>query len=106
MAGPPDAAKEHGPLGVPMRIRNAPTALMNHLGYAKGYRYPHAEQGHWIAESYLPDGIPADERLFYRPSVQGREHDLSEAHRRRTKGFYEQGGAPDGEGPPEDRPAS
>ncbi len=82
-------ARELGPLGVPLRIRNAPTELMSRLGYGAGYRYPHGEAGHWIAESYLPDGIPAEERYPYRPSDQGREPDLVKAHRRRTGGFYD-----------------
>jgi putative ATPase len=87
-------ATELGPLGVPLRIRNAPTDLMSNLGYGEGYRYPHASPGHWIAESYLPDGIPAGQRALYLPSDQGREPDLVKAHRRRTRGFYD-AAAPD-----------
>jgi putative ATPase len=82
-------ARELGPLSVPMRIRNAPTALMDRLGYGRDYRYPHAEPGHWVPESYLPDGIPPGGGTIYRESHQGREKDLSTGHRRRTKGFYD-----------------
>ena len=33
-------AREHGNLGVPLHIRNAPTKLMKGLGYGKDYKYP------------------------------------------------------------------
>ncbi|MDM7915330.1 MAG: hypothetical protein QUU85_08710, partial [Candidatus Eisenbacteria bacterium] len=80
---------DRGPLPVPLRIRNAPTRLMEGLGYGAGYRYPHESPGHWIPESYLPDGIPESDRILYRSSRQGREADLVESHRKRTHGFYE-----------------
>lgn len=92
-------ARELGPLGVPLRIRNAPTQLMSHLGYGEGYRYPHASAGHWIAESYLPDGVPASQRRPYLPSEEGREPEIVKAHRRRTRGFYD----PPGEEPAGER---
>src|SRR5699024_7756324 len=51
-------AREHGTLEVPMHIRNAPTKLMQELGYAKGYRYAHNETGGYAAgETYLPDAL-------------------------------------------------
>jgi putative ATPase len=82
---------ELGPLPVPLRIRNAPTRLMDDLGYGHGYRYPHEVSGHWIPESYLPDGVPRERARIYEPSDQGRESDLAKAHRRRTRGFYDAG---------------
>ncbi len=92
-------ARDLGPLGVPLRIRNAPTALMAHLGFGEGYRYPHASTGHWIPESYLPDGIPASESRPYIPSDEGREPEIVKAHRRRTRGFYDRSGKdPAGDG--------
>src|ERR1700742_1630521 len=33
------AAKEHPSLPVPMQVRNAPTGLMQKLGYGDGYHY-------------------------------------------------------------------
>src|SRR5438128_11383770 len=39
---------------VPMHLRNAPTRLMKQLGYGKGYRYAHDEEGAYAAgETYL-----------------------------------------------------
>ena len=49
--------KELGPLPVPLKLRNAPTKLMEGLGYGGGYRYPHNFEGHYVADEYLPDAI-------------------------------------------------
>ena len=48
---------EKGPLPVPLKLRNAPTALMKGLGYGGGYRYPHDFEGHYVPEEYLPDEV-------------------------------------------------
>src|SRR5512147_3266936 len=40
--------KEKGPLQVPLKLRNAPTRLMEGLGYGSGYRYPHEFEGHYV----------------------------------------------------------
>ncbi len=52
---------EHGALPVPMRLRNAPTALMKGLGYGGGYKYPHNFEGNYVPEEYLPDAIRGQE---------------------------------------------
>jgi putative ATPase len=62
---------EHGALDVPMKIRNAPTSLMQALGYSTGYKYPHNFAGHYVPEAYLPEKI-ADHR-YYQPSDNGDE---------------------------------
>ncbi len=57
---------------VPLRLRNAPTRLMQGLGYGKGYRYAHDEDGAYAAgERYLPDGMP--EVGWYQPTDRGLE---------------------------------
>jgi putative ATPase len=63
---------EDGTRPVPMHIRNAPTRLMKDLGYGRGYRYAHDEEGAYAAgENYLPEGMPAVE--WYRPTDRGLE---------------------------------
>jgi putative ATPase len=52
--------REKGPLPVPMKLRNAPTKLMEGLGYGAGYRYPHNFEGHYVADEYLPDAIKGE----------------------------------------------
>ena len=49
--------QEHGPLPVPLKLRNAPTKLMESMGYGGGYKYPHDFDGHYVAEQYLPDAL-------------------------------------------------
>ena len=66
-----EAVTTHGPLPVPMHLRNAPTRLMKSLGYGSGYQYPHDFEGHSVVETYLPDGLRG--ARFYEPSAQGEE---------------------------------
>jgi putative ATPase len=49
--------RERGALPVPLELRNAPTKLMESLGYGGGYKYPHNFDGHYVAEEYLPDAL-------------------------------------------------
>src|SRR5438128_3651626 len=57
---------------VPLRLRNAPTRLMKHLGYGKDYRYAHNEEDAYAAgETYFPDGMSA--QRWYEPTDRGTE---------------------------------
>jgi putative ATPase len=71
--------KERGPLPVPLKLRNAPTKLMEGLGYGGGYRYPHNFEGHYVAEEYLPEALRG-ERIV-RLSENGLERALGERQR-------------------------
>ncbi len=48
--------KEFGNLPVPLHIRNAPTELMNKLGYGKGYKYS-PDHDYKEEQAYLPDEL-------------------------------------------------
>ncbi len=62
---------------VPMHLRNAPTRLMKQLGYGKGYRYAHDEEGAYAAgETYLPEGLGALD--WYQPTDRGLEAKIRE----------------------------
>ena len=62
---------------VPMHLRNAPTRLMKDLGYGKGYRYDHDEEGaHAAGQTYLPEGMAAVE--WYQPTERGLEEKIRE----------------------------
>lgn len=63
--------KKTGNLPVPMQIRNAPTKLMDKLGYGKGYQYTHDSKDKLTTMKTIPSEI-ADEH-FYLPTDQGRE---------------------------------
>ena len=65
-------AQEFGSLEVPMHLRNAPTKLMQELGYGKNYRYAHDEEGAVAAgEHYFPDDM--HDRKYYHPVPRGLE---------------------------------
>jgi len=42
---------------VPLYLRNAPTKLMEELGYADGYKYAHDYRNHYVKQQYLPDEL-------------------------------------------------
>ena len=56
---------------VPMNIRNAPTSLMEELGYGKGYIYAHDTKEKVAAMQCLPDSLK--DREYYKPGMQGLE---------------------------------
>lgn len=60
-----------GSLPVPLHIRNAPTNLMKELGYGKGYRYAHDEEGGLVDQEHLPDELCG--KRFYHPLNRGYE---------------------------------
>jgi len=67
-------AKETGSLMPPMHILNAPTRLMQNLGYGKGYVYDHATEEGFSGQNYFPDSVPR--REFYRPGERGFEREI------------------------------
>lgn len=44
-----------GNLPVPLHLRNAPTKLMQELGYSADYLYAHDFQNHFVKQHFLPD---------------------------------------------------
>ncbi|MCP5089340.1 MAG: replication-associated recombination protein A [Gammaproteobacteria bacterium] len=82
-----DDATQHGSLEVPMHLRNAPTRLMQDLGYGEGYRYAHDEEDAVAAgENYFPDDMRPVK--YYHPVPRGLEirirEKLEEIGRRNT----------------------
>ena len=63
--------KQHGPLPVPLHLRNAPTPLMKGLGYGHGYKYAHDFEEHVADQQHLPDKLA--DRRYYEPSDMGEE---------------------------------
>jgi putative ATPase len=78
------AVKETGSLPVPMHLRNAPTRLMEEMGYSKGYRYPHSFPGAFVEEEYLPEKIK--KRRYYHPTDRGYEQEIRERLKKWWKG--------------------
>ena len=69
------AAAEHGSLMPPAQILNAPTKLMQELGYGAGYEYDHATEEAFSGQNYFPDGMERAE--FYTPSERGFEKEVA-----------------------------
>ena len=46
-----------GNLPVPLHLRNAPTQLMEELGYGEGYQYAHNFPNHFVKQQFLPDDL-------------------------------------------------
>ena len=52
-----EKVRQTGNLPVPLHLRNAPTKLMEQLGYHDGYKYPHDYAGNYVEQQYLPDEL-------------------------------------------------
>ena len=46
-----------GNLPVPLHLRNAPTKLMDELGYGEGYQYAHDFPNHFVKQQFMPDAL-------------------------------------------------
>jgi putative ATPase len=76
--------EEKGPLPVPLHLRNAPTRLMEELGYSKGYKYPHDYPQGRVKQEYLPAKIQG--KAFYRPHDKGFEREISRRMGQKNQG--------------------
>ena len=56
---------------IPNHLRNAPTTLMQNLGYGEDYEYPHDTPGHFLKSINLPEAIKNHQ--FYEPGNLGAE---------------------------------
>ncbi|HEY8182820.1 MAG TPA: replication-associated recombination protein A [Thermoanaerobaculia bacterium] len=61
---------------VPLQIRNAPTRLMEDLGYGRGYQYAHDFDEQTTSMECLPDSLAG--RRFYEPKDVGVEREIKE----------------------------
>ena len=68
------AAKATGSLMPPAHILNAPTKLMQELGYGAGYAYDHDAEEAFSGQNYFPDGMARES--FYRPRDRGFEREI------------------------------
>lgn len=67
---------------VPLHLRNAPTKLMDELGYGDGYKYAHDYPGHFADLEFMPDS--AKGTVFYEPADNRKEEEM----RRRLSGLW------------------
>ena len=69
-------AKETQDAPVPLHLRNAPTKLMEELGYSDGYKYAHDYPGHWTDLEFMPEKLKGTK--FYEPGDNRREIEMRE----------------------------
>ncbi len=69
------AAKETGSLMPPKHILNAPTRLMQDLGYSEGYEYDHDTEEGFSGQNYFPDGMAPGQ--YYQPPERGFEREIN-----------------------------
>ena len=53
---------------VPLHLRNAPTKLMDQLGYGADYKYAHDYAGNFVQQEFLPESLSGTR--FYTPNEQ------------------------------------
>ncbi|MCL1098020.1 replication-associated recombination protein A [Shewanella gelidii] len=71
------AAQQTAHEDVPNHLRNAPTKMMQEMGYGDSYRYAHDEENAFAAgESYFPEKLK-DQR-YYHPTERGFEKRIKE----------------------------
>ena len=78
--------KVTGNLQVPLHLRNAPTELMNELGYGEGYKYSHDFQNQFTNQEYLPDEITGTK--LYEPGKNKKEDSIRDFLKLRWKNKY------------------
>ena len=78
--------RSSGDLPVPLHLRNAPTALMEGLGYGAGYVYDHDAPGGASGQEFLPEQVAGT--AWYVPGENARERSIHEAMRAVWRGKY------------------
>jgi putative ATPase len=67
-------ARQAGSLPPPKHILNAPTKLMQGLGYGHGYDYDHDEPEAFSGQDYFPETL--GRQIFYHPPERGFEREI------------------------------
>ena len=52
-----ELVEKTGNLPVPLHLRNAPTKLMDELGYGQDYQYSHDFPNHFVKQQFMPDAL-------------------------------------------------
>lgn len=71
-----DTVKKTGNFPIPLHLRNAPTKLMQDLGYGKDYKYAHDYKNHFVKQNFLPEELT--DKTFWIPQGSPQEKKLSD----------------------------
>lgn len=82
-------AKETQMESVPLYLRNAPTKLMEELGYSDGYKYAHDYPGHFADLEFMPAGLAG--KKFYEPADNRQEETLRSRLENLWPKYYQKG---------------
>lgn len=82
-----EEVRNSGNLGVPLPLRNAPTALMKELGYGKNYLYSHDFPGNFVQQEFLPEEIKGTS--FFLSGSSKKEQEVQEIIQKLWGGKYE-----------------
>jgi putative ATPase len=69
-----ELVRKTGNLEVPLPLRNAPTALMQQLGYGDNYKYAHNYQGNFTPLNFMPDDIKGT--ILFNPGNNSKENEM------------------------------
>ena len=78
--------KLSGNLEIPLHLRNAPTKLMEELGYGKGYKYSHNYFNQNSEQEFMPDDIIGTK--LYEPGENPKEKQIRNFLKSLWKGKY------------------
>ena len=82
-------AKQTQMESVPLYLRNAPTKLMEELGYSDGYKYAHNYPGHFADLEFMPEGLAG--KKFYEPADNRQEDTLRSRLENLWPKYYQKG---------------
>jgi putative ATPase len=85
------SAKEAGSLLPPKHILNAPTNLMRHEGYGRGYAYDHDSEEAFSGQDYFPEEL--GRQTYYDPPERGFEREIKKRLQYWAKLRKERGGS-------------
>ena len=82
-----ETVKETGNLSVPLKLRNAPTALMKKLHYGEEYEYSHNYQNNFVYQDYMPEEL--SNHTLYMPGENDKEQQFKHFLSQRWKEKYD-----------------
>lgn len=65
-----ERVEKTGNLPVPLHLRNAPTKLMDELGFGDGYKYAHDFPNHFVKQQFMPDALQGTQLWYAQGSPQ------------------------------------
>lgn len=69
-----DLVRKTGNLEVPLPLRNAPTALMQQLGYGDNYKYAHNFEGNFTQLNFMPEEVKG--KILFNPGNNSKENEM------------------------------